>query len=150
MKKLPHFILYGAPLLVIVAQMCFSQFSTLNRWKGGGFGMYTSPHPQERSILMEARSENGAVYKKVYPFSEGKPDSSFIGLELLYPLIPRLLVFPSMHSFSIRDRELLKKWALSSKEMRMSHPTFSVVVAERKWDIKSMSFSNHILYRHEL
>jgi hypothetical protein len=54
MKK---FIMFGfVPALVsIIAclQLYNSQTSTLSRWKGAGFGMYTSIHPYLRKIIVD-------------------------------------------------------------------------------------------------
>ena len=51
-KLLPY---YTVPLLmlIVIAFQFNSVSHGLTRWKGGGFGMYTTPHPNNFSIWIE-------------------------------------------------------------------------------------------------
>ncbi len=44
--------------------------TALTAWKGGGFGMYTEPHADGRTVWLEMRGGNGTVEMRVYPENE--------------------------------------------------------------------------------
>lgn len=44
--------LWGAVVLVAAAQLALVHGGGLTRWKGGGFGMYTEAHPNERQVVL--------------------------------------------------------------------------------------------------
>ena len=61
-------------ITLIIANAGF-QFYThkttaLTAWKGGGFGMYTEPHADGRTVWLEMRGGNGTVEMRVYPENE--------------------------------------------------------------------------------
>lgn len=64
-----------ALVVLIVANVCF-QFYThkttaLTPWKGGGFGMYTEPHADGRTVWLEMQGTGGVAQMRVYPENEG-------------------------------------------------------------------------------
>ena len=61
-------------ICLIVANAGF-QFYThkttaLTAWKGGGFGMYTEPHADGRTVWLEMRGNDGTVEMRVHPENE--------------------------------------------------------------------------------
>ncbi len=67
-------LLATALVVLIVVNVCF-QFYThkttaLTPWKGGGFGMYTEPHADGRTVWLEMQGLNGVVQMRVYPENE--------------------------------------------------------------------------------
>lgn len=60
---------------LIIANVCF-QFYThkttaLTPWKGGGFGMYTETHVDNRTVWLEFEGANGTTQLRIYPENEG-------------------------------------------------------------------------------
>ena len=66
-----------AVLLValITANVCFQFYShkttALTPWKGGGFGMYTEPHADTRTVWLEMRSGEDLAQMRLYPENKG-------------------------------------------------------------------------------
>jgi hypothetical protein len=61
-------------VVLVVANVCF-QFYThkttaLTPWKGGGFGMYTEPHADGRTVWLEMQGASSVVQMRVYPENE--------------------------------------------------------------------------------
>ena len=62
-------------LICLIITNVFFQFFThkttaLTAWKGGGFGMYTAPHPDGRAVWLELQGQDGFVEIRVYPENE--------------------------------------------------------------------------------
>ena len=53
------------------AQFVNSNTSPLSSWKGGGFGMYTDPHPSNRTVWLVLESAEGAHGFRLMPPAEG-------------------------------------------------------------------------------
>ena len=68
-KRLEVLLLVG---VVAVAGLSLfrSQTSDLHRWKGGGFGMYTDPHPTSRMMWLEGEIEGERTAFRIYPTDE--------------------------------------------------------------------------------
>jgi len=63
-------------LIVLVAANVAWQFYThkttaLSPWKGGGFGMYTEPHSDSRTVWLEMRSGDDLAQVRLYPKKAG-------------------------------------------------------------------------------
>ena len=63
-------------LIVVVAANALFQTYThkttaLTAWKGGGFGMYTTPHVESRSVWLTFKREDGVVQLRVWPEAQG-------------------------------------------------------------------------------
>ena len=60
--------------IVVVANVCFqfyvSRTTALTPWKGGGFGMYTDPHADTRTVWMRLSDEEGSHLVRLYPVSD--------------------------------------------------------------------------------
>lgn len=71
MKARPRFqelLLVLIPVVVALSQLYFSNFSDLTRWKGGGFGMYTDPHPNlSRFVWLEGTGDTSQVALRLFP-----------------------------------------------------------------------------------
>lgn len=50
-------------VLVVAVQFSQSIFGQQTRWKGGGFGMYTEPHPSRRITWLVATDSAGAEHR---------------------------------------------------------------------------------------
>jgi hypothetical protein len=67
-------LLATALVVLIIANVCFQFYThkttTLTPWKGGGFGMYTEPHADGRTVWLEMQGASGVVQMRVYPENE--------------------------------------------------------------------------------
>lgn len=54
----------------VVFQFYTHKTTTLTSWKGGGFGMYTDPHSNSRSIWLQVEGQEGMSQFIVYPRSK--------------------------------------------------------------------------------
>lgn len=72
--KKPRFLeilLISLPVLIAAVQIYLSSTSNLTSWRGGGFGMYTEPHPLvSRFIWMEGVGRDSLVAVRLYPLDE--------------------------------------------------------------------------------
>ena len=69
--KLLEILLISLPILIAVIQLYLSNASDLSTWKGGGFGMYTDPHPRvSRFVWMEGVGRDSVVAIRLYPLDE--------------------------------------------------------------------------------
>lgn len=144
------FFLYLLPVVVAGLQIYFSQFSTLSPWKGGGFGMYTAQHPDDRGIFLEYQNDTAVIYRRIYPFPNGKPDSSLAGLEFLYPFLPQLLVFPSSVDVSGPDWKTVRLWAERKGRKCATSQKIFFHITEPTWNLKNQTFTTKTLFRREL
>jgi hypothetical protein len=112
--------------------------------------MYTSQHPDDRGIFLEYHLDSNISFKRIYPFKNGKPDSSLAGLEFLYPHLPQLLVFPSSVNAFGPEWEKVRRWADKKNGQKISGYKVFVLVTEPKWDLSTCSFTSKTLFRHEL
>ena len=63
-------LLFLVILGVAVVQFYRSKTSTLTAWKGAGFGMYTAPNYDYRSVWLEIRSKTRSQSVRLYPLDE--------------------------------------------------------------------------------
>lgn len=63
-------VLVAAAFLIAANQFLATRFGEQSAWKGGGFGMYTDPHPQNRKVwlVLEAGGAEHAV--ALWPVTE--------------------------------------------------------------------------------
>jgi hypothetical protein len=60
-----------ALVLVALAQLYLSNQMDLTTWRGGGFGMYTEPHPhQGRLVWLDGRNQETAMSVRLSPLDE--------------------------------------------------------------------------------
>ena len=94
-------------LPIIVATIQFTLFLTsdLTLWKGGGFGMYSKPHPNSfRHIWLVGKNGDQSSYFRIYPKDErinmNKIKNKIIrnNLEYIYKDAKRHKNFPSLWS----------------------------------------------------
>ncbi|GMG85267.1 hypothetical protein LNKW23_44850 [Paralimibaculum aggregatum] len=60
-----------AAALIGGAQYYQSHFDLLTPWKGGGYGMYTEPHPNYRSVWALGAGGEGAAAVRLFPRPAG-------------------------------------------------------------------------------
>ena len=65
-------LLAGVAAGNVLLQVAMHRSTALTAWKGGGFGMYTEPHPDQRSIVLEI--DNGAGQIVLWPETEAMRD----------------------------------------------------------------------------
>mgnify|MGYP000395070035 CR=1 FL=1 len=51
----------------VLLQMYMHKTTPLTAWKGGGFGMYTEPHGEDRSVWIEVEGQNGVGAIRLWP-----------------------------------------------------------------------------------
>ena len=57
--------------VVTLAQFVNSNTSALSSWKGGGFGMYTDPHPNNRTVWLVLESADATHGFRLMPPADG-------------------------------------------------------------------------------
>lgn len=73
-------VIFAIVALVALVQVVLSTSTTLSRWKGGGFGMYSEPHPYgSRCLWVELRDPSGATYLRLSPLDR-RLDGALSGL----------------------------------------------------------------------
>lgn len=73
-------VIFAIVALVALVQVVLSTSTTFSKWKGGGFGMYTEPHPlSSRCLWVKLRDPSGATYVRLSPLDR-RLDSSLSGL----------------------------------------------------------------------
>lgn len=60
-------VLMAVVTAIAVAQFASSLLTEQSRWKGGGFGMYTEPHPIKRKIWLVLETDAGTRPVPVWP-----------------------------------------------------------------------------------
>lgn len=68
--KLLAMLLVGLIVVNVFFQFYTHKTTALTAWKGGGFGMYTVPHPDGRTIWLEMQGKDGVAEIRVYPENE--------------------------------------------------------------------------------
>ena len=64
-------LLLAVILLFATLQIIFSNASNLTTWRGGGFGMYTDPHPRtSRFVWIEGTRDGVRTAVRLYPADE--------------------------------------------------------------------------------
>lgn len=63
--------LVAVPILIASIQLFFYKTSDLTSWRGGGFGMYSDPHPNiSRNVWLTGEGDSRAVAIRLYPLDE--------------------------------------------------------------------------------
>lgn len=91
------------PIAVACVQMYLTSTTDLTRWRGGGFGMYSDPHPnQGRNVWLTGSREGQDVAVRLFPrdprwdSSSAPPQQAIASLERAamefrdFPSLPRL------------------------------------------------------------
>lgn len=68
-------VIAGLAAINVLVQTYMHKTTALTAWKGGGFGMYTEPHPDQRTVLLEIGG--GAAQLVLWP--EGGNVSDWAG-----------------------------------------------------------------------
>jgi hypothetical protein len=73
-------VIFAIVTFVALVQVVLATSTTLSRWKGGGFGMYSEPHPYDaRCLWVELRDPSGATYFRLSPLDR-RLDGALSGL----------------------------------------------------------------------
>jgi hypothetical protein len=131
------------PVLVAALQLGLSHFSSLNRWKGGGFGMYATPHPRDQTIWLQYDSAAGPVLVPVSPVSPSATGRELFAL--LETDVPQLLVFPTTLHWNTPLRQRLNQWKTRYAHRR----SCALVTSERNWNLKEKTYVNKTVYRFD-
>ena len=152
--------IFGVVAFVALVQVVLSSSANLSRWKGGGFGMYSEPHPySSRSLWIKLRHPIGTTYLRLSPL-DPRLDSALAGLSKdrravwmrKVDEIPTLLMWPrdeALRKAGEAATELISRdsyalgtvsgidWAKSS--------VADVSVVETRLDLESKTFENRLL-----
>lgn len=136
------------PVVVAGFQIWFSNTSNLTRWKGGGFGMYTGMHPNNRSVWINLPDANGSHYFRVD--SPPKDSSGKNGLvqsihPILKPKMGRLKNFPGSLDVQFLDKSLDEIRQIARKK----DGKVQLLVSEMELDMKSKKVFNRVVFRYE-
>lgn len=148
MKNVLRWLLVSLPILVAVAQLCFSNFSNLTRWKGGGFGMYTDIHINHRSIWLKIELEDTTKYVKIQPVEKPwAPDDKQVAAirKELSQQLDKLVSFPAAVDFE--DPAFARVKALANEPAAKK---FSILIGHLALDIDKETIQNKVLYSHDI
>ncbi len=124
-----RYLLIALPLIIVSWQMYASNYRTLTRWKGGGYGMYTDSHGSYRSIVFVPADKNTIIH--VYPLDRDRRsllhDSLVEKYENSHRILKSTIFFPDWYE----DRALQTEW-LSRSELR--NGDFYIYTTELKID----------------
>lgn len=146
--KIAKLFLLVLPLGVALFQVWFSNTSNLSRWKGGGFGMYTGMHPNNRSVWVKIEDGNGSHFLRVD--AQPKDSSEKNGLvksihQILKPKMGRLKNFPGS-----LDAKFLNQSLDEVKQIaHLKEGKVQLLVSEMALDFKTKKVFNRILFRYE-
>ena len=123
------------PLILGAFQIYFSKSDNLSAWRGGGFGMYTEPHPvKSRVAFLITQSESSTNCIRVYPIDPRLAGDSSINKKYLNQLkgisgiAANRISFPSRMDLE-RIRQKLKSIRDGSNlQNDIFNPTDTVVV----------------------
>lgn len=103
------------PLIVGAFQIYFSKSDNLSAWRGGGFGMYTEPHPvKSRVAFLINQSESSNNWIQVYPIDPRLEGDSSINKDYLKHLRAISGIAANRISFPSRvDLERIKQELIS-------------------------------------
>lgn len=144
--KAARWILILLPLCVACFQFYFSQRSTLNRWKGGGFGMYSAPHPDHRAIWIEIIKDSLSEKIKIFPIPNTKQKDIGKAFQIIEPLIWPVIVFPSSVNYSQTEFKNLRHHL---EEKNGKPIQLKLLVTELHWNLDQRQFSQTLLFQHE-
>jgi hypothetical protein len=69
--RLLEIVVIALPILVAAVQITLYKSSNLSSWRGGGFGMYSDPHPRaSRSVFLSGVRETSRITVRIYPLDE--------------------------------------------------------------------------------
>lgn len=148
MKIIFRWLLLIVPVAVIAVQLCFSNFSNLTRWKGGGFGMYTDIHIQHRSVWLKVEFPDTITYIKIQPVDKPwAPDDKQVAeiRQALTTQLDGLVSFPASVNY---DNE-----AFGKVKTILNHPhakKVSVVIGQMTLDIDKEKMQNKVLFSHDI
>lgn len=133
-KLLPWMVVL-IPLLIAHTQLYFYTYSDLSSWKGGGFGMYSEPHPNSsRSIWIEGYRDSTKTAFRLYPM-DSRVNLKKIKSNDVRKLIQQMSAvakkaknFPSNTNFEVIQRNLniLKPVVLNKYKQLDFFPSDSV------------------------
>ena len=63
-------VLVAGAFCVALLQITLSLSGGLTRWKGGGFGMYTEPHPSKRRVWLTLTTDDGIHPVMLFPIAK--------------------------------------------------------------------------------
>ena len=146
--------------LVALAQIVLSTSTTFSRWKGGGFGMYSEPHPYSaRSLWVQLRDANGATYLRLSStdsrladvLSGLSKDRRAVWTRRVDDLAP-ILMWPHDEALSeagakvgaLIRQDSTALVALSGIEWRQASIA-AVSVVETRLDLESNTFDNRVI-----
>ena len=96
------------PILVAVVQIYLAGTSDLSRWKGGGFGMYSDPHPGvNRLVWVEGYIDSVLTAVRLEPLDERLQHESIKNSSLKAGLM-------KLNSTAWNNRNFPSGWRLSS------------------------------------
>jgi len=147
LERSARFILIFLPLLVAAFQIYFSNFYRLTRWKGGGFGMYTSMHSNLRSLWITFPEKGGVRSIKIYPSKHIKDGNVIAFQHFIQPEIRKFMNFPDTTNIQFLLKGINQSGIFSHKLLPKKT---ALIVAEMSVDLEKRRISNKPIFRYEL
>ena len=95
----PEYLVLLIPLVIAVIQLYYSNFDNLSAWRGGGFGMYTEPHPvhyRTAFICFDNDDTGSESCLRIYPADLGVvEDDSKASYSKASGIVRSRITFPS-------------------------------------------------------
>jgi len=132
------------PLTIGAFQIYFSKADTLSSWRGGGFGMYTEPHPvKSRVAFLINYSDGTGSWIRAYPLEERLKGDTSINKTYLNQLrgisgtIANRISFPSRIDEEKLERGLEKIRNETSLQNSVFYPADTITLQVLEIDISS-------------
>ena len=171
MRRLVEFIGLRAPALIwalavlaaanVLIQLYTHKTTALTAWKGGGFGMYTEPHVDSRSVWLTFTIGGQSAHLRLWPESEAmsvwRADISVqnsAALGRITDAAEQLRYYPDHGAAAdllttatrVRWRDTLTGGVRPARGKTFARQAMSLQVFENAYDIHAQTLSNVLVY----
>lgn len=159
------YALIAVVAIITLAQLVHSNTSALSSWKGGGFGMYTDPHPTRRVVWLGLESADGAwPVKLMLPAERLYKTRAGLGAEDRRAFDAALLLAREMRTYprdalaaNLAEQLRRLEWRLSGtgevglvEGAPLAVERFRLEVYELRTDIQAGSIGVEKVYDHSI
>lgn len=153
--------------VIVGANVLFQAYThkttPLLAWKGGGFGMYTEPHVEDRSVWLTFNSETGSASVRLFPetpeFADWRAAAGLRGTSFLNTMqstAERLLYFPRSKSAEdlvgyasrVRWPENLVGIVKPTEGKVFKRSDITLTVFENRYDVSAQTVTRSVVFKH--
>lgn len=147
----------------VILQMYTHKTTALTAWKGGGFGMYTEPHGEDRSVWLQVAGVDGIASIRLWPptdaFQDWRDSAGVSGrtfLDGFQRRAARMRFFPrESGAQDLISRAARMRWpenqlgTVTPREGRLFAKTdIHLIVYENRFDIASKSVTRYAVFEY--